>query len=103
LGDDFDAGDSAFLDTAAVMKCVDLVIICDTSIAHLGGALGCPTWVLIKEVADWRWLLNRADTAWCPTMRLFRRSQRGDWETVFEEVSRELAIRRKVDNRGDSR
>ena len=60
LGDDFDAGDDAFLDAAAVMENLDLVISADTSIAHLAGALGRPVWVALKYVPDWRWMLDRA-------------------------------------------
>src|SRR5262249_15604261 len=58
LGEEFDAGPDAFLDTAAVMKCCDLVITCDTAVAHLAGALGIPTWVALKYLPDWRWLLD---------------------------------------------
>ena len=77
LGEEFDAGPDAFLDTAAVMKICDLVITSDTSVAHLAGALGAPTWVALKRVPDWRWMLDRSDSPWYPTMRLFRQSVRG--------------------------
>jgi ADP-heptose:LPS heptosyltransferase len=62
LGDDFDAEPDAFIDTAAVMQNLDLIITCDTSIAHLAGALGRPVFVLLKQVPDWRWLLDREDS-----------------------------------------
>jgi tetratricopeptide (TPR) repeat protein len=90
LGDEFDAGGDAFLDTAAVMKVCDLVITSDTAVAHLAGALAAPTWVALKRVPDWRWMLDRSDSPWYPTMRLFRQSRRGDWASVFSEIKREL-------------
>jgi tetratricopeptide (TPR) repeat protein len=91
LGDDYDSGDDAFLDTAAVMENLDLVISCDTSIAHLAGALGRSVWVALKHVPDWRWRLDRTDSAWYPTMRLFRQRTRDDWRPVFSEI--EAALR----------
>ena len=91
LGADFDAGADAFVDTAAAMTCLDLVVTCDTSIAHLAGALALPVWGALKSDAEWRWLTRRADSPWYPTMRLFRQSQRGVWRDVFESMARELA------------
>jgi hypothetical protein len=91
LGDNFDSGPDAFIDSAAVMQSLDLIITSDTSIAHLAGALGRPVWVALKYVPDWRWLLDRADTPWYPTMRLFRQTISGDWTNVFEEMENELA------------
>jgi len=91
LGSDFDAGDDAFIDTAAAMTCLDLIVTCDTSIAHLAGALAVPVWVALKSDAEWRWLTGRADSPWYPTMRLFRQSRRGVWDDVFEAMARELA------------
>jgi len=91
LGADFDAGDDAFVDTAATMTCLDLVVTCDTSIAHLAGALAIPVWVALKSDAEWRWLTGRADSPWYPTMRLFRQTRRGVWRDVFEAMARELA------------
>jgi tetratricopeptide (TPR) repeat protein len=93
LGDDFDSGPDAFIDTAAVMECLDLVITSDTAIAHLGGALARPTWVALKYVPDWRWLLDRADSPWYPTMKLFRQPAPGDWPSVFDAMQRQLAER----------
>jgi predicted O-linked N-acetylglucosamine transferase (SPINDLY family) len=90
LGDEFDAGGSAFVDSAAVMKVCDLIITSDTSIAHLAGALGRPTWVALKLSPDWRWLLERPDSPWYPTLRLFRQAQRGDWQRVFDKMEAEL-------------
>jgi tetratricopeptide (TPR) repeat protein len=90
LGADFDRGPDAFLDSAAVMECLDLIISCDTAIAHLAGALGRPVWVALQHVPDWRWLLGRSDSPWYPTVRLFRRRRAGDWEELLAEMRREL-------------
>jgi len=70
----FDAGNrfEDFMDAAAVMKNLDLVVTVDTAVAHLAGALGVPVWVLLPFAPDWRWLLEREDSPWYPTMRLFR-------------------------------
>ena len=87
LHPDYDVGASAFLDAAAVMKCVDLVITCDTSMAHLAGALGLPVWVALKQDAEWRWMRGRDDSPWYPTMRLFRQSTPGDWAGVFAAMA----------------
>jgi tetratricopeptide (TPR) repeat protein len=97
LGADFDAGADAFVDTAAAMACLDLIISCDTSVAHLAGALALPVWVALKIDAEWRWMTGRADSPWYPTMRLFRQSRRGVWSDVFEAMALEataLAARR---------
>lgn len=75
-----------FADTAAVIGEVDLVISVDTSVLHLAGALGRPVWGLIPYSADWRWLMNREDSPWYPTMRLFRQTILGDWESVIARV-----------------
>jgi len=91
LAADFDAGGPAFLDTAAAMASLDLVVTCDTSIAHLAGALGRPVWVALKRDAEWRWLRERDDSPWYPTMRLFRQSVRGDWDGVFAAMAERLA------------
>ena len=88
LGDEFDSGPDAFIDTAAVMSNLDLIITSDTSIAHLAGALGRPTWVALKYVPDWRWLLDRDDSPWYPTMRLFRQETPGNWRFVFRQSSK---------------
>ncbi len=82
FGKQLDA-DGAFLDTAAVMKHLDLVITSDTAIAHLAGALGVPVWLAASTAADWRWLQECDDSPWYPTMRLFRQKRRGDWDGVF--------------------
>jgi tetratricopeptide (TPR) repeat protein len=89
-GDGFDAGPNAFLDTAAAMASMDLVITSDTAVAHLAGALGRPTWVALKHVPDWRWLLEREDSPWYPGHRLFRQKQRGAWDDVFRRMQEAL-------------
>jgi tetratricopeptide (TPR) repeat protein len=91
LGEEFDKGPDAFLDTIAVMESLDLVITQDTSIAHLAGALARPTWLATKKVPEWRWLLHREDSVWYPTMRLFRQETVGDWPSVFKAMEKELA------------
>ncbi|HUN69070.1 MAG TPA: hypothetical protein VMU46_09745, partial [Burkholderiales bacterium] len=79
-----------FSDTAALVSLMDLVISTDTSIPHLAGALGKPVWILLQFVPDWRWLLDREDSPWYPTARLFRQTRIGDWDTVVEKVRGEL-------------
>jgi len=86
LGDNFED----FTDTAGVIDNLDLVISVDTAVAHLAGAMGKPVWVLLPLVPDWRWLLERQDSPWYPTMRLFRQETIGDWDRVFERVASEL-------------
>ena len=94
LGEDFDAGPDAFLDAAAVMESLDLVITTDTALAHLAAALGRPTWVALKFSPDWRWLLGRDDTPWYPSMRLFRQETVDDWSEVFPAMRRALRRQR---------
>jgi tetratricopeptide (TPR) repeat protein len=90
LPDDFDSGENAFLDSAAVMRCVDLVITSDTALTHLAGALGVKTWLPLKYVPDWRWMLDRSDSPWYPNHRLFRQKTSDDWISVFKEMETEL-------------
>ena len=90
LPDEFDSGADAFLDSAAVMKSLDLVITSDTAISHLAGALGVPTWTALKSVPEWRWLLDRPDSPWYPGHRLFRQDRSGDWDPVFDEIASAL-------------
>ncbi|MCC6928892.1 MAG: tetratricopeptide repeat protein [Gemmatimonadaceae bacterium] len=82
-----------FRDTAAVIDALDLVITVDTSVAHLAGALGKETWLLLPHVPDFRWMLERDDSPWYPTMRLYRQSVPRDWESVFAHVERALRER----------
>jgi hypothetical protein len=78
-------------ETAATIAALDLVITVDTMVAHLAGALGVPVWLMLHAAADWRWLLDRSDSPWYPTMRLFRQPSRGDWASVVDQVSVALA------------
>src|SRR4029079_9727176 len=79
-----------FDDTAALVKNLDLLICADTSIAHLAGALAVPVWVAMPFAPDWRWLLEREDSPWYPTMRLFRQKAMGDWDQVFARMTEAL-------------
>ena len=79
-----------FLETAAMLQNLDLVVTVDTALAHLAGSLGRPTWVLLPRPADWRWLTERNTTPWYPSMRLFRQTTAGDWTSVLLEVERAL-------------
>ncbi len=90
LGPDFDESHGAFMDTAAVIKNLDLVITIDTSIAHLAGGLGIPTWLMLPYASDWRWLVDRTDSPWYPCMRLFRQKTLGDWDSVMARIITEL-------------
>jgi hypothetical protein len=81
-----------FADTAAVVQLLDLLVTVDTSVAHVAGALGKPVWILLPHVPhDWRWLLEREDSVWYPTARLFRQRAPGDWAEVVARVTGELA------------
>jgi tetratricopeptide (TPR) repeat protein len=79
-----------FADTAALIMAMDLVITVDTSLAHLAGALGKPAWVMLPHNPDWRWLTERTDSPWYPSLRLFRQATRGDWAGVLSEVAQAL-------------
>lgn len=82
-----------FSDTAAVIECCDVIISVDTAVAHLAGAMGKPTWVLLPGRADWRWLKDRTDSPWYPTARLFRQARHGIWQDVMDSVREALAER----------
>jgi tetratricopeptide (TPR) repeat protein len=79
-----------FEETAAAMEAMDLIITCDTSVAHLAGALGRPVWLALRHAADWRWLLERQDSPWYPGMQLFRQNTSGDWRGVFTKIEAQL-------------
>jgi tetratricopeptide (TPR) repeat protein len=90
---ELDAGPDAFLDTAAVLKCTDLLVTSDTAIAHLAGGLGVPTWLCLMHEPDWRWMRRGTSTPWYDSMRLFRQPAPGDWAGVYGEVAAALALR----------
>jgi tetratricopeptide (TPR) repeat protein len=83
---------ATFDDTAAIVANLDLIISVDTAVAHLAGAMGKPVWVLLPYACDWRWFLDREDSPWYPTMRLFRQKTPGDWEPVVSAIARHLHV-----------
>lgn len=91
LGDDLDTTAGPFMDTAAVVRSLDLVIACDSALAHLAGALGTPTWLALDTFPDWRWMSDREDSPWYPHHRLFRQVTAGDWTPVFARMQALLA------------
>jgi len=86
LFNNLDEKHGRFMDTAAIIKHLDLIITVDTSIAHLAGGLGVPVWLLLPKPADWRWMLEHLDSPWYPTMKIFRQTERGNWNDVIKEV-----------------
>lgn len=90
FGYDLDEAHGRFMDTAAIMHNLDLIISVDTGTCHLAAAMGCPVWVPLPLPADWRWMLDRTDTPWYPSMRLFRQTKSGDWKTIMEAMAVEL-------------
>jgi tetratricopeptide (TPR) repeat protein len=88
LGPAYDACD--FADTGAVIENLDLVICCDTAVAHLAGALGRPIWLAVNAVADWRWLMHRTDSPWYPSLTIYRQPSRGDWAGLFAKMAADL-------------
>jgi hypothetical protein len=98
LGDDYDTGPDSFVDPAAVAEVADLVVTSDTALAHLAGALGRPTWVALRKVPDFRWLLDREDSPWYPTVRLFRQRAEGDWAEVMQRIA--AAVRERAAGSG---
>ncbi|MGD9721592.1 MAG: tetratricopeptide repeat protein [Pirellulales bacterium] len=100
LGSAGDNDGAVFRDTAAIIQNLDLVIAPDTGVAHLAGALAARVWVALPLVAEWRWLTDRDDSPWYPTLRLFRQQQRGDWAELFARMAGELAT--LVTERGDA-
>ncbi|HEX4146691.1 MAG TPA: tetratricopeptide repeat protein [Pirellulales bacterium] len=93
LSDRLDEDAGPFMDTAAVIRSVDLVVTANTAIAHLAGALGTPVWLALHVSPDWRWQLGRDDSPWYPTMRIFRQASIGQWADVFERMARALRAR----------
>ncbi len=91
LGEELVNNPDGFREMAAVMANLDLLILSDSGPAHLAGALARPVWLAIAKQPDWRWLLERTDSPWYPTMRLFRQREAGDWEGVFAEIAAALS------------
>jgi hypothetical protein len=94
LSERLDGVAGPFMDTAAVIQSVDLVVTSDTAVAHLAGVLGAPVWVALQYSPNWRWLLDRDDSPWYPTMRLFRQTKFGDWPAVFNRIAQAVQTRR---------
>jgi tetratricopeptide (TPR) repeat protein len=90
---DAEAGTGPFMDTAAIMESLDLVVTIDTSVAHLAGGLARPVWMAVPYWADWRWMVDRPDSPWYPTMRIFRQPRPGAWAPVFAELAAALRVR----------
>jgi hypothetical protein len=87
---DLTAGINDFADTAALISCLDMVVSIDTSVAHLAGAMGKPVCLLVPFAADWRWLLQRSDSPWYPSMRVFRQEVSGCWAKPVELIAEEI-------------
>ena len=90
FGPDFDQGEDSFLDLAAAAEVVDLFISCDTSMAHLIGALARPLWIALPEFPEWRWQFQGDDSVWYPTAKLFRQAANGDWDGIFLRMAEAL-------------
>ncbi len=91
LGPEVDGDSGAFMDTAAILKSLDLVICCDSAVGHLAGAVGAPTWLVLPFWPDWRWTFGRDDNAWYPGHQLFRQPKPGDWDGVFANMATKLS------------
>jgi hypothetical protein len=91
-----DKTSGAFMDTAAILQHLDLIITSDTAIAHLGGCLNIPTWIALNYVPDWRWLLGREHSPWYPSVTLFRQEKLGDWSSVFEQIHSKLHLQNEA-------
>jgi len=91
FGDELDTTSGAFMDSAAIIRNLDLVITVDSAIGHLAGALGAPVWLGLAAIVDWRWMLQRDDSPWYPTVRLFRQTKLGDWRSVFARMTAEVS------------
>ncbi len=87
---EIDTGDQAFTDTSAIIDNLDLVITCCTSIAHLSGALNCPTWIVLAKSHDWRWFVDNKNSVWYPSVTLFRQEQLGNWDAPFQSIKQKL-------------
>jgi len=85
-----------FSDTAAICQHMNVIITVDTSIAHLSGALGVPTWVMLPFSPDWRWLLHRDDSVWYDSVTLFRQHRVGDWSAVLSAIAQQLSTKKQT-------
>lgn len=92
LGPDFDSGEDGFIDAAAAIDSLDLVVTCDTSLAHLAGALGKPIWIALLETPEWRWQRQSTSSCWYPSVRLFRQPRPDDWDSVFLAMAKTLKV-----------
>jgi Flp pilus assembly protein TadD len=92
LGSRLDETTGAFVETAAVVRNLDLVVTCDSALGHLAGAMGVPVWIGLSLIPDWRWMLDRPDSPWYPRTRLFRQRELGNWDEVFARVAAELRV-----------
>jgi hypothetical protein len=90
IGRQIDEQSGAFMDSAAILHNIDMLVTCDTSLAHLAGAMNRPVWVALCASPDWRWGFRGETTPWYPSMRLFRQSRLGDWSSVFHRIASEL-------------
>jgi len=81
---------SNFSDSAFALEAMDLLITVDTAVAHLAGALGIPTLLMVTNIPDWRWLMDRVDSPWYPTLRLYRQPVPGDWNSVVQNILTDL-------------
>jgi ADP-heptose:LPS heptosyltransferase len=93
FGNELDESSGAFMDTAAIIRNLDLVISIDTATAHLAGGMGAPVWLALQLAPDWRWTLKRNETPWYPSMRLFRQRRVGGWDEVFADLADALRAR----------
>ena len=81
-----------FAETAALIENLDMVISADTAVAHLAGALGTPVWIMLRHSGEWRWLLERTDSPWYPSARIFRQKTQGDWAGLVLELRQQLRV-----------
>ena len=88
----FDDCVDGFIDTAGIIANCNLIITCDTVIAHLAGALGCPTWLALKKIPEWYWMLDRNDSLFYPSITLYRQKERGNWKSVFDAMQKDLEL-----------
>lgn len=100
LPEDIDQSSGAFMDTAAILNHLDVIVTSDTSMAHLAGAMGRPTSVMLSYTPDWRWMQQRTDSPWYPTAKLYRQPKIGDWDSVVRAIGHDLSQTESVRNDG---